>query len=893
MAKAQKEKTPVGFEFVKELGGIREYRFLKNDLTVLLRRDDTAPVVTFMVTYRVGSRNEATGHTGATHLLEHMMFKGTPTFNREKGTQIAAELQKVGAFFNATTWFDRTNYYEILPTDQLELAMKIEADRMRNSMIREEDHKSEMTVVRNEFDIGENRPERVLHDRLFAHAYIAHPYHHSTIGWRSDIEGVSTERLREFYNTFYWPNNATVSVIGHFEDAEVFRLIETYFGPIPRSPHPIPEVYTTEPPQQGEVRFKLRRSGQLGIVAIAHKTPEALHPDIPALDLLSAVLSMGKSSRFYRDIVHQNLGLTQYSHVYQLRDPSLLITQVTLTPNARHEQVEEIIIRHYRNIQEKGVSEKEFNIARNQLIADIAYDRDGSYAYASRLNEAIASANWEFYVTYLDKLKAVRREDLQAVAQKYFVEDNRVVGYFVPIRNGEPAAASMPAADVPGPAGYSPAGFAGTAAAHEGGSHPLRFADRVRELPLDNGARLYLLKTGVEKVVSIRGAIKAGEVFQPPEKRMVARITAELLDHGTRRRNKFELAEALEHMGAELSFNCGTFHLNIRGRFLSEHTENVFSLLGEILREPAFDEDEFHQVKKQLIASFKKKSDTSHSRAHNLLMQAIFPQGHPYWDLPFEELIRQIEQIQLDEVRQFYQQTYGGRSLRLAVVGDISEKQIEALAPGLFGDWDGGKSAPEVPRVPANDAVERAFRMQDKPNIDVYFGHAGVPRLGDADYIPLLIGNHILGDSPLSSRLGVQIRDTQGLTYSIYSFVSTSNLADGYWGIYMAVSPPDLQKAREAVVELVQQYLQEGPSEKEIQDARQTLIGKFKVINGLHSGALANQLLRVVIEELGIEYMDQYEDRIRSVTPEQVHEAVRRLIRPEHMSIAMAGGLPE
>ena len=895
MPLSEKHKVPEGFKFIKELGGIREYRYLKNDLTVLLRRDDTAPVVTFMVTYRVGSRNEATGHTGATHLLEHMMFKGTPNFNREKGTQIAAELQKVGAFFNATTWFDRTNYYEILPTDQLELAVKIEADRMRNSMIREEDHQSEMTVVRNEFDIAENRPENVLHDRVFAHAYLAHPYHHSTIGWRSDIEGVSTERLREFYNTFYWPNNATVSVIGHFDDSEVFRLIEQYFGPIPRSPHPIPEIYTTEPPQQGEVRFKLRRTGQLGIVAVAHKTPEALHPDIPALDLLAAVLSIGKSSRFYRDLVHQNLALTQYTHVYQLRDPSLMITQVTLTADTSHEKVEEIILGHYKDIQENGVSEKEFEIARNQLTADIAYDRDGSYAYASRLNEAIASANWEFYVTYLDRLKAVRREDIQAVAQKYFVEDQRVVGYFIPIKDDAAPAASQPALSVPGPAGY---GFSGhpsmsVPSALAGGGDQLRFADRVRTTKLENGAEIYLLKTAVEKVISIRAALKAGEVFLPPERRIVARITADLLDHGTQRRNQFELAEALEQMGAELSFSSGAFHLHVRGRFLREHTENVLALLSEILREPAFDEDEFQQVKKQWLANLQKKSDTPHFRAYNLLMQALFPTDHPYWEPAFEQQIEIIHQLELHDIRQFYNEVYGGATLRMALVGDLPEDLIIQQTQKLFADWAGGSDAPEIPRTALNRAVERPFRMQDKPNIDVYFGQTGVPRLSDPDYVPFLIANHILGDSPLSSRLGLTVRDTLGLSYSIYSFISTSNLADGYWGIYMAVSPPDLQKALDAVRKLLQEYRNEGPTEKEIDSARQTLIGKFKVVNGLHSGALANQLLRVITEGLGVEYMDQYAQMIQDASNEQVREAIQHFIHPDKIAVAMAGGLPE
>ena len=797
----------------------------------------------------------------------------------------------MGALFNATTWFDRTNYFEILPSEYLELAIQIEADRMRNSLIRDEDRQSEMTVVRNEFDIGENHPERVLHDRLFAHAYIAHPYHHSTIGWRSDIEGVSTDRLKEFYDTFYWPNNATVSVIGYFDEYHVLELIKKYFGVFDRSPHPIPEIYTQEPPQQGEVRFKIQRAGQLGLVAIAHKTPEALHPDIPALDLLAAVLSMGKTSCLYREIVDKNLGISQYTHAYQLRDPSLIVTQVTLTPNTSHEKVERLILENYARIQNEGVSEQQLRIARNQLIADIAYDRDGTYAYASKLNEAIASANWEHYVTYIDKLKSVTPADIQRVAQRYLVEENRVVGYFIP---GQEASGSVSRVSdtVPGPAHYSAIPPAGTCAAVGPAASPgPRYTDRVQTVTLSNGGTVLLLETGVENVISLRGSIPAGDFFSPPEKKMVAKLTANLLDHGTKKRDKFKLAEALEEMGAELRFTAGTFDLTIKARFLTEHTERVLELVREILQEPAFTKTEFELVKQQLLAMLRKKMESTASQAHNLLMRQLFTPGHPYYNLPFEELIQQTEQIQLEDVEQFYREHYGGSHFIVSLAGDLQNTTLDRKIEALFGSWKGGKPVPAISPVQLGQHSEQHYPMKDKPNIDVYFGHGGMPRLSDSDYLAFYIGNHILGDNPLSSRLGVTIRDTMGLSYSISSFVSTSNLADGYFGIYMAVSPPDLARAKEAVFDLVRRYLEEGPSEKEVEDARRNIIGKFKVVNGLNSGALAGQLHYVQREGLGVHYMDEFEDRVASVSVDHVKEALRTYLHPERLAVAMAGGL--
>ncbi|SVC05538.1 uncharacterized protein METZ01_LOCUS258392, partial [marine metagenome] len=273
------------FNQVKKSGGITEYQHKKNALTVLLLENHNAPVITFMVTYRVGSRNEAIGHTGSTHLLEHLMFKGSEQFNKESGTAIWNVLQDVGAMINATTWFDRTNYFELLPKEHLLQAVKIEADRMRSAFIRDEDRKSEMTVVRNEFERGENDPWEGLDKNIWATAYQAHPYHHSTIGWRSDIENVSTERLKDFYNTFYWPNNATVTVIGDFDKASILILLDQKFGSISKSPHTIPEMYTTEPVQEGPRRIIVKRAGEMPIIGIAHKIPEGRNKDIYALQI--------------------------------------------------------------------------------------------------------------------------------------------------------------------------------------------------------------------------------------------------------------------------------------------------------------------------------------------------------------------------------------------------------------------------------------------------------------------------------------------------------------------------------------------------------------------------------------------------------------------------------
>ena len=421
-----------GFKFVKSSGGIEEYTLQKNDLTVLVLEDHSAPVATFMVTYHVGSRNEAIGYTGSTHLLEHLMFKGSRNFNKEKGTAIWTELQNIGAQINATTWNDRTNYFEVVPSEHIEKAIAIEADRMRFAFLRDEDRQPEMTVVRNEYERGENSPFDVLDKNIWATAYLAHPYHHSTIGWRSDIENISTERLQEFYHTYYWPNNATATIIGDFNKAEALALVKNYFGEHNASKNNIPEMYTEEPEQEGPRRTAVKRAGQTGVVGVGHKTQEGLHEDTYAFQLLGKILSEGKTSRFYKTIVDRGLATSLLMYDFPLKDNGMFITYIFLTPDTDHQTVEDIVLEEYKKIINGGVTKEEIARAKAQTRASVAFSRDGSYAVASALNEAIAIGDWTFYTTFMDHIEKVSTKDIQRVAKKYLVEEKSTTGWFIP-----------------------------------------------------------------------------------------------------------------------------------------------------------------------------------------------------------------------------------------------------------------------------------------------------------------------------------------------------------------------------------------------------------------------------------------------------------------------------
>ena len=457
----QKTEIPAGVTFVAEADGIREYR-MDNGMKVLLVENRVAPVATVLVVYKVGSRNEAVGYTGSTHLLEHMMFKGTPTFNKTANTQIAATLQKIGADFNATTWYDRTNYYETVPSDKIELAIKLEADRMRNSFIADTDRQSEMTVVRNELERGQNEPAGVLDEAIYATAFREHPYHHPTIGWRTDVEGVPTSRLKTFYDTFYHPNNATAAIVGDFDEAHALELINKYFGAYPASNEAIPEVYTEEPEQQGERRLVIRRVGELAIVQIAFHTPAVLgqmnvlsseelakraanppaENDIYPLVLLSVALSHGVTSRMYQSLVETQLAVHVYTNADQHRDPGLFNVVAMVTPGIEPKQVEDVILAELQKACEEGLTDAEVDKARQQILAHEAFGRDGTFNIAAQISEAEAVADWRFYTTYAANIRKVTALDAQRVARTYFTEDNRTVGHFIPKKTVEDGAAN-------------------------------------------------------------------------------------------------------------------------------------------------------------------------------------------------------------------------------------------------------------------------------------------------------------------------------------------------------------------------------------------------------------------------------------------------------------------
>jgi zinc protease len=420
------------FAKVESEGGVSEWRHTENGLTVLTAPTPVAPVVAFGIVYRVGSRNELPGHTGATHILEHLMFKGTERFNRASGTEAARELHRVGASFNATTWLDRTNYFEILPVDRLALAVDIESDRMRGALVRDIDLESERTVVLNELDAGENDSFDLLMKSSFALAYLEHPYRHPTIGWRNDVERVTGDVLRGFYDTYYHPDNATVIVVGDLDEASALDHVERGFGGLERAPGPVPEVTIRESNQRGERRFDICRVGELGNIALSWHIPEGLHPDLPALSTLTQILGDGVTSRLYQRLVETNRCLGVHAYAMELHDPGLFQIFAAVSPGVSHREVEDAIRAEVAELVRTPPDRDEMARALAQTRTDLAFHHESPGQILGGLTEAVAMGDWRRFVRELELLQSVSAEDLQRIAESYLSDRNLTVGWFVP-----------------------------------------------------------------------------------------------------------------------------------------------------------------------------------------------------------------------------------------------------------------------------------------------------------------------------------------------------------------------------------------------------------------------------------------------------------------------------
>ncbi|MDQ1164556.1 pitrilysin family protein [Flavobacterium sp. SORGH_AS_0622] len=902
------QNKSVNFKKIKEVGGIEEYLYQPNGMNVLLLQDNASPVATIQIVYRVGSKHEVLGNTGSTHLLEHLMFKGTPTFNKKNGNTITDVLQNTGAQLNATTWYDRTNYFETLPSDKIELAIQIEADRMRNSLLLKEDKEAEMTVVRNEFERGENDPNSLLDKEIWASAYIAHPYHHSTIGWKSDIEKAPIEVLKNFYNSYYWPDNATLTIIGDFKKENVFELIEKYFGKITKAPHVMPQPYTEEPQQYGARKIVVRKPGELGVVNKAYKIPGALHEDLPALNILGEIIGSGPSAILNKTFVDTRMGVYTYANATNFKEVGLFTIGVGFPTTSKHEDIDAKITEVVAKIQKEGVTQDEVNRVVAKISAQTILARDGSGVIASELNEAIAAGDWTDYITGVDRLKKVTPADVIRVAQQYLVEDQSTTGYFIPKQSGSQNKETAQANNfLPenGPFYYRHSEEGHVQEESSSVDSPIKniLEVSISKENIEKTASVYKrekvsgidvvsVKTSAKDFVTVAASISLGNYSGEHKNPIIPALTASMLSKGTTLNDKFKFSEKLQKLGVNLNVNASTFKINIGFKCLKKDLDQVIALLAEELRNPLFDTKEFENLKQQFIGNTQQSLNDPGERGSIALSQAIYPKNNPNYSLNVEDNISNIKIATLDEVKAFHKKYFGTTSMRLVIVGDTDGANLNASLKKSFKNWNGGVSENlKFEEASKSSAKTEVVTIPEKPSAELFIGQFTGLKRADADYIPFYIANYTLG-AGFAGRLMQTVRDNDGLTYSISSGIGGNIQTGGYWFVNASFNPGLFQKGLDATMVQVDKWVKNGITAEELENKKTNLIGSFKVGMSTTNG-MARTILSFIERGLEPNYIDQYPKDIQKATLQQVNDAIKKYIQLDKIIIIKSGSLDQ
>jgi zinc protease len=893
-----------GPEKVASIEGVTEYR-LANGARVLLFPELSRPAVFVNMTVLVGSRHEGYGETGMAHLLEHMVFKGTPTH-----PQVPKALRDHGAQFNGTTNTDRTNYFETMPaTDKnLEFGIALECDRLVNSFIKRDDLISEMPVVRNEFERGENMPTAILDERIRSAAYEWHNYGKSTIGNRSDIERVPIESLQAFYRKYYQPDNVVLVVAGKFDEAKALALVEKYLGSIPKPDRDLPATYTQEPAQDGERTVTLRRVGAVGSVGVAYHIPAASHDDWAPLDLLGGIISQQPNGRLYKALVESNLATTVFAGPDDSHDPGLF-TAMSSCPPEKLETVKDVLVKTIESLGEKPFTTDEVNKAKLRHKRDAEILQSNGQGMGMALSSAAARGDWRLLFVQRDRVATVTAADVNRVAKMYFQQPNRTVGLYVPTKQ----ATRLSVPEVPSIAAIVKDYKGGKVAAAGEAFDPTPANLEARTKVLDEGH----LKVGMLQkknrgaTVSLVVTLHYGNAESLKGLTTAAGLLPGMMMAGTKKHDRQELREELDSLGVRIRPGAGGgFRRGGRrggggggGGALGQLTFSVdakrdtlpqaLTLLKEILREPAFPEEEFDTTKRRMKSMLSNGRTDPGALANNKLSRSLSPYlpDDIRYAPTLEESLDRIKGVSLAQIKKLYETQVGASQAEVGIVGDFDPQTTLKLVKEMLAGW---KSKAPIERVDhkIRDHVKGSSEdiiTPDKSNAEYLAGLSFAMSDNDADYPAMLIGNYIFGGSTLASRIGDRIRQKDGLSYGAVSqFTASSHDPVASLTVSVSTNPVNIGKVTSDVQEELQKFLKDGPTDTELADAKHAYLEARKV-GRTSDEAIAAQIVSNLDLGRTFAHADKQEKDIAALTPEKVADAFRKHVEPTHLVIIRAG----
>ncbi len=868
---------------VTKVEGITEYR-LANGLKVLLFPDQSKPTVTVNITYLVGSRFENYGETGMAHLLEHLMFKGTP-----KHPRIDQEFNERGVRYNGTTWLDRTNYFEIFQANDsnLQWAIELEADRMVNSFIAKKDLDSEMTVVRNEYEQGENSPFSVLLKRMQSVAYDWHAYGRSTIGNRSDIENVKIENLQAFYRLYYQPDNAVLLIAGKFDEKKALDLIARNFGKIPKPTKVRPALWTVEPTQDGDRNFTVRRKGDIQIVAMAYHVPSSLHKDSDALAFAGFILGQVPAGRLHKELVEKGLASQVFQYPLMGHDPGIQIFGAVVKKGDPIDPAKQALEKVVESFGEAPPAKEEMERARLAMANEIDKTLADHESIGVELSEYIALGDWRLFFLSRDELPTIKAEDVARVAKKYFVRDNRTVGLFVPeeqvLRAEIPGAPSLQEVMKD----FHAKAEGSTAEAFDPSQAAID--QRTRRMQFGPVKVALLAKKNRGETVNVAVSLHLGNEKALFGQQTASQLAGRMLSRGTTKFTRTQLSDEFERLriSGRVSGPGASFQTT------RPNLDDALKLVAHVLREPRFDPQEFEQLRNQMITDVQAQFSEPEARAGDELGKVfnIYPKGDWRYHPSLEERLQALKDVKLEDVKRFHEQFYGADPAEIAIVGDFDEAKTVAVLKGLFAGWQPKTPFKRVERVFKDiPAVEKSVSTPDKENA-VVLGRENVNmRDDDPDFPALVIADYMLGGGAgFESRLGARIRQKEGLSYGVGSSLSVDALdRASAWTVYAIAAPQNVAKVEAAFKEELARALKDGFTEEELKAAKSGFL-QMRAQNRAQDGTLANAWTANLYLGRTFQFSKQIEDKVVALTLADVNAALRKHIDPAKISLVKAG----
>jgi zinc protease len=878
---------PQGVRKGASLAGITEYTF-PNGLRVLLLPDSGSSTVTVNIVYLVGSRHEGYGETGMAHLLEHINFIKS-THDRD----IKKELEDHGARWNGTTDYDRTNYYETVNAsdENLRWALDLEAERMVNIRMEKALLDTEMTVVRNEFEKGENSVQGVLDERVMSTAYLWHNYGKSVIGSRADIERVPIDRLAAFKTKYYQPDNAVLVVAGQIDPSKTLGMIAGTLGAIPRPTRKLDDTYTVEPPQDGERTVELRRVGKGKNLIIAFHGPAMAHPDAASLEVMAGILSGRGVGRLDKELVDTKKALNVNMGVEEMHDPGLVLVTATLNDEQSLDEVKKVILDNIARLSSAPPTKEEVDRARTRILQGMDRNFANSQSLAMNLTETIADGDWRLLFTNYEEIKRVTSEDVQQVAKTYFKDSNRTIGMFIPDK--APDRTTVP--DAPAVEAllrsYTPDIKVETGEAID--PSPVSIEKRIKRSTLPGGFRLaFLPKATRGNRVQADLTIRFGDENSLAGQTAVVQLADALLMRGTKTKTRQQLQDEIQKLNATI--NVGGGGTGSARATISTTAENLIPamrLAVEILREPSFPASDFEQIRNQRIAQIERGRTEPDTLVGQALQANLSP--YPRTDVrhvrTIDEEIEDLKKVTIDDVKQFHQKFYGASQGELVVVGKFETAEVERAANDLLGSW---KSASPYKRIVNSykqiEHINTKIETPDKENARFSAGVRLRMKDSDPDYAAMMMANYMFGGT-IKARLPDRIRNREGLSYGVDSNFTAP--AEGDAAAFSAVAianPVNTPKVEASFLDELTKTLRDGFTAAELDAAKKALHDERVQSRSSDAG-----LLRLIAarEQFGrtLAFDQDVDSKLQALTLDQVNAAFRRQIKVSDVSIVKGG----